>query len=175
MVDSRNDHVTNAPGVTKHAAVTFEASDVHIAGIVKFVIGLAILTIAVYFMMWGLFRAFESSEPEPPRSPMALKEGEQLPPEPRLQGAPGFGAGLERTAPVTTEAANPQTAGGGLQNPKDSLWEIRSLRAQWQDILEHGPIDQNGQRYGMPIEDAKKKILEQGLPVREQRPESGKQ
>jgi hypothetical protein len=168
MPDSGNNNLTHAADVARHVEVTYEASDVHIAGIAKFGIGLAILTIAVYFMMWGLFRVFESSEKEPSRSPMALRQGEQLPPEPRLQGAPGFGAELERTAPGKTEAANPQTAGGGLENPKDSLWEIRALRSQWQDILEHGPVDQNGQRYGMPIEEAKKKILEQGLPVRKQ-------
>ena len=168
MPDSRNNNLTDSPDVARHVEVAYEASDVHIAAITKFVIGLAILTIAVYFMMWGLFRAFESSEKEPPRSPMVLRQGEELPPEPRLQGAPGFGAELARTTPGKTERTKPQTAGGGLQNPRDSLWEIRELRAQWQDVLEHGPVDQNGQRYGMPIEEAKRKILEQGLPVRKQ-------
>jgi len=42
-------------------------------------------------------------------------------------------------------------------------------------VLEHGPMDQNGKRYGMPIEIAKEEILKQGLPVRPQEAGSRKQ
>ena len=164
-------HVTETPDVSyiKNVDVTHEASDVYIGGIARFVVGLTVLTIAVFILMWGLFRMFETRTKEPPRSPMAFTDQERLPPEPRLQGAPGFAEELEKQSkPAKAEepAANHVREPGG---PKDPLWEIRVLRQHWNDVLERGPVDQNGQRYGMPIEKAKEEILKQGLPVRGQK------
>ena len=171
MNDSKHkDHVTETPDVSyiKNVDVTHEASDVYIAGIAKFVVGLSVLTIAVFFLMWGLFQMFEARAKEPPRSPMALSDKERLPPEPRLQGAPGFAEEMEKKGETAkTEEPAKQAADSG--KPKDPLWEIKILREHWQDVLERGPVDQNGQRYGMPIEKAKEEILRQGLPVRKTR------
>ncbi|HYR77225.1 MAG TPA: hypothetical protein VEM96_15430 [Pyrinomonadaceae bacterium] len=169
MNDSNNKtgHVTETPDVSyiKNVDVTHEASDVYIGGIAKFVAGLSVLTIAVFLLMWGMFRMFEKRTKEPPRSPMAFTDQERLPPEPRLQGAPGFAEELEKQSkPAKAEpAANHVREPGG---PKDPLWEIKVLRQHWNEVLEQGPVDQNGQRYGMPIEKAKEEILKQGLPVR---------
>ena len=166
---SRSNHkdgqVTETPDVSyiKNVDVTHETSDVYIAGIAKFAIALLVLTVAVYFLMWGLFRVFESRVKEPPRSPMALTGRDRLPPEPRLQGAPGFGEGLERNA-----NAGKSKAAGSPEPPKNPLWEIKAVRDQWNDVLENGPVDQSGKRYGMPIEKAKQEILKQGLPSRKQ-------
>ena len=172
MSDSKNkEHVTETPDVSyiKNVDVTHEASDVYIGGIARFVAGLLVLTIAVFLLMWGLFRVFESRTrtEETRRSPMALSDQERLPPEPRLQGAPGFAEELEKKSkPANAEApAAVHKESGG---PKDPLWEINVLRQHWNDVLEKGPVDQNGQRYGMPIEKAKEEILKQGLPVRKQ-------
>jgi hypothetical protein len=158
------EHVTETPDVSyiKNVDVTHEVSDVHISGIAKFVVALSILMIGSFLLMWGMFRVFDARIKEPQRSPMALSDKERLPPEPRLQGAPGFGEGLEKTA--TTESG--AIAGAGNQ-PKSPLWEIKAARDQWNDVLEHGPIDKDGKRYGMPIERAKEEILKQGLPVRQ--------
>ena len=169
MSDSKHrEHVTETPDVSyiKNVDVTHEASDVYIGGIARFVVGLTLLTIAVFILMWGLFRMFETSTKEPPPSPMAFTDRERLPPEPRLQGAPGFAEELEKQSkPAKAEAPAVRGSGG----PKDPLWEIRVLRERWNDVLERGPVDQNGQRYGMPIEKAKEEILKQGLPVRGQK------
>ena len=156
-------HVTETPDVSyiKNVDVTHEVSDVYISGIAKFAVGLSILMIASFLLMWGMFDAFDARIKEPERSKMALSDKERLPPEPRLQGAPGFGEGLEKTA--TTES---EKIGAGNQ-PKSPVWEINAVRAQWNDVLEHGPVDKDGKRYGMPIEQAKEKILKQGLPVRQ--------
>ena len=161
----KDGHVTETPDVSyiKNVDVTHETSDVYIAGIAKFAIALLVLTVAVYFLMWGLFRVFESRVKEPPRSPMALTGRDRLPPEPRLQGAPGFGEGLEKNA-----NAGKSKAAGGPEPPKNPLWEIKAVRDQWNDVLENGPVDQSGKRYGMPIEKAKQEILKQGLPSRKQ-------
>jgi hypothetical protein len=178
MSDSKHkDHVTETPDVSyiKNVDVTHEASDVYIAGIAKFVVGLSVLTIAVFFLMWGMFRLFETRAKEPPRSPMALSGQERLPPEPRLQGAPGFAEKLEKqSAPASAEEPAEGHAKES-EKPKEPLWEIKGLREHWNDVLEHGPLDPKGKRYGLPIEKAKEEILKQGLPVRKQKAESSKQ
>ena len=163
MSDSKHkDHVTETPDVSyiKNIDVTHEVSDVDISGIAKFVVGLFILMVASFFLMWTLFGAFESRIEEAPASPMALTQKDRLPPEPRLQGAPGFAEQIEKTTqPVKKEESSPARAGEAL--PKDPLWEIKILREHWNDVLENGPVDQNGKRYGMPIERAKEEILQQ--------------
>lgn len=177
MADSKHkDHVTETPDVSyiKNVDVTHEVSDVYISAIAKFVVGLFVLMVFSFLLMWVLFRAFESEIKETPASPMALTEKERLPPEPRLQGAPGFAEELGKTV-QGTEKEKPHPAASSETVPKDILWEIKILRDHWNDVLTHGPVDQNGQRYGMPIEKAKEEILKQGLPVRKQTADSRKQ
>ena len=162
-------HVTETPDVSyiKNVDVTHEISDVYVPGIVKFLVALSVLTIATFILVWGLFRSFESKSTETPLSLMALTERDRLPPEPRLQGAPGFAADIEKkTGTKNDESASSITAGAA--QPKDALYEIDILRRHWNDVLANGPVDQSGQHYGMPIEKAKAEILKQGLPVRKQ-------
>src|SRR5437899_1860010 len=118
-------HVTETPDVSyiKNVEVGHETSDVKVGGIVKFIVALGVLMGASCLLLWGMFRALESRVKESPRSPMAQTEKERLPPEPRLQAAPGFGEELEKTAkPKAAEEAPITTAGGRLENPKDRLW-----------------------------------------------------
>src|SRR3979411_772269 len=125
MVDSKHtSHVTETPDVSyiKNIDVTHEASDVHVPGIVKFLVGLAVLTIATFFLVWALFRTFENRTVEPKPSPMALTEKDRLPPEPRLQSAPGFAEDLEKSAAIKKEASGNAITAGGAQ-PKDPLYE----------------------------------------------------
>ena len=155
-------HVTETPDTShiKNIDVTHEVSDVYIGGIAKFTVGLVVLMVASFLIVWGMFRALNSRITEPPRSPMALSEKDRLPPEPRLQGAPGFGEQLEKSAQPRNETKQSPEA-KPLPTPKDPLWEIRVARDQWNDVLKNGPVDENGQRYGMPIEKAKEEVLRQ--------------
>ena len=163
----QSSHVTETPDVSyiKNIDVTHEASDVQVGSIAKFVIALLVLTVVTNIGLWWMFKILNSAaakqEAETPRSPMALSEKERLPPEPRLQGAPAFAEKLEATAPKHETEEASATAGGTLRKPKEPMWEIKALREQWNDVLENGPIDQNGQRYGMPIEKAKDEALKQ--------------
>jgi hypothetical protein len=173
MSNSKHGHITETPDVShiKNVDVNHEASDVNVPGIVRFLVGLTVLTVVTFGLMWVLFRAFEKKTTETPRSPMALTEKDRLPPEPRLQGALGFAEDLEKTSSLKKEEATPAHApevAPGPQLPKDPLYEIKILRKHWEDVLENGPADQSGKRYGMPIEKAKEEILKQGLPVRKQ-------
>jgi hypothetical protein len=147
--------------------VTHEVSDVYIEGIAKFVLALFLLMVVSFVLMWALFRVLKSNTAETPPPPMALSDKERLPPEPRLQGAPGFAEELDKSA-AAAQGKKPETSveiSKGAPPPKDPMWEIKVVREQWEDVLKNGPVDQNGQRYGMPIDKAKEEVLKQ-LPVR---------
>ena len=170
-------HITETPDTShiKNIDVTHEVSDVYLSGIAKFTVGLVVLMIATFLIVWGMFRALQSRTVEPPRSPMALSEKDRLPPEPRLQGAPGFAEELEKAAQAKNE--NKGEVSNQIKNaaplPKNPLWEIRVVRDQWNDVLQNGPVDENGQRYGMPIEKAKEEVVKQM--AEQQKAESSRQ
>jgi hypothetical protein len=160
-------HITETPDTShiKNIDVTHETSDVQISGIAKFIVGLLVLTIATFIALWGMFVALQKFETKNEqtrhRSPIAMTGEDRLPPEPRLQSAPAFAESLEKNKQEKQTEERSQTAGQSFPRPKDPLWEIKALREQWNDVLEHGPVDQNGQRYGMPIERAKEEALKQ--------------
>ena len=160
-------HITETPDTShiKNIDVTHEVSDVYVGGVARFVVGLFILIVVSFVLMWAMFRLLQSRSlaTDKPRSPMALseKDPQRLPPEPRLQGAPGFSADLDKSAGAKPETRREASAGTEGPAPKDPMWEIRVVRDQWNDVLKNGPVDQNGQRYGMPIEQAKQEVLKQ--------------
>ena len=163
-------HVTETPDTShiKNVDVTHEVSDVYIEGIAKFVIALAILMVVSFVLMWILFRSLEAKSTDQPRSPMALSDEKRLPPEPRLQGAPGFAEELDKAAANEKKPETSHEQRVAAPGPKDPLWEMNVLRRQWEDVLKNGPVDKDGRRYGLPIEKAKEEVLKQ-LPVREQK------
>jgi len=153
-----NIHRTETPDVShiRNVEVTHERSDVDVGGILKFIIGLTLMTIAVYLLMWGFFRLLTAqAKKEPAPGPMAMSEKERLPPEPRLQGAKGFAEELQKATKTIDDG-----------RPLDPKWEIHVLRQMWDDSLKNGMRDSNGQVVGMPIEDAIKKVAESNLPSR---------
>jgi len=160
-------HITETPDTShiKNIDVTHEKSDVDVGSIAKFVVALLVLTIATHIGLWGMFRIMQRYETDKEqtqhRSPLAPSAAERLPPEPRLQVAPGFAESLEKAAPGQHEERKIQTANKGFDTPKDPLWEIKVLRKQWTHVLEQGPTDEHGQRFGMPIEQAKEEVLKQ--------------
>lgn len=160
-------HITETPDASyiKNIDVTHEASDVYIGGIARFVVGLFVLIVVSFVLMWAMFRLL-NSQPVPgekPRSKVALTDKERLPPEPRLQSAPGFSEELEKTQAARNEEKaelHPEIK-GNAPPPKDPMFEIKVLHQQWEDALKHGPTDPGGKRYGMPIEQAKQEVLKQ--------------
>jgi hypothetical protein len=157
--DNGNGHRTETPDVSyiKNIDVTHEVSDVNVIAIVKFVAGLAIFGIIVSALMWGLFwflNAQEEKEPQP--GPMAMTKEERLPPDPKLQAAPGFGVKLQNGEWVPLEKREPQA-------------EYRVLREQWEHQLNCKDTSNAG---CVPIDVAMDKLLQNALPVRAQ--EAGK-
>jgi len=153
MVKGHNGRATETPDAShiSNPDVTHEVSDVNVVAVLKFGAGLTILTVVVYVLMLLLFNRLNAREisKEAHPGPMALSERERLPPEPRLQAAPGFAEDLARSA------------GEREVDPKDPLWEIRVLRERWNDALKNGRRDSNGKIVGMPIDQAMQKVLEE--------------
>jgi hypothetical protein len=152
-----NGHQTETPDVShiRNVEVTHEVSDINVNGVLTFVVALTILTVAVYIGMLLLFRQFQSqAQAEPKPGPMALSKDERLPPEPRLQAAPGFGITLGDGGTVNLQTKEPQA-------------EYRALLAQWEQELKGEFKDASGNARGIPISDAIKQVVSgDGLPAR---------
>ena len=149
-------------GVTRHekSFVDFERSYeqniVGLRGIIYFGVGLFLLIVITFALMWALLRVFENDYNQSAAGqahPMALNERDRLPPEPRLQLAPGFKVDSAQ-GPITVELAPPSA-------------EYKAVHKQWQEIWQHGEKDPNsGVVSVLPIEEAKAKLLEQNIKAR---------
>ena len=164
MKEKGNGHKTETPDVShiRNVEVTHEPSDISVNGVLTFVVVLTIATAAVCAGMVLLFSYFNAQEAKAPRpGPMALTQQERLPPEPRLQAAPGFELGLEDGRTIKLETREPEA-------------EYKFLRQQWEENLKTGLKDRSGKVVGMPIDAAIDKVVSgEGLPTRVKGP-SGK-
>ena len=153
-------HRTETPDVThiRNVEVTHDTSDINVRAVTTFAVVLAISIIAVGIGVRVLLTFFNAQEAKSPRpGPMALTKEERLPPEPRLQSAPGFQLKLENGQSVNLEKAIPQA-------------EYRALRQQWEENLKTGLKDQSGNVVGMPIDAAIDKIVSESLPSKVKEP-----
>src|SRR5260221_13816954 len=103
----------------------YEVSDVELRGIIVFLIGLTVMTVVVYVLMLLMFSLLNNREIETERkqSLLALSEKERLPPEPRLQSAPGFAQQLGKEVGVK-EAETSLVK----DKPLDRTWELGQLQ-----------------------------------------------
>lgn len=134
------------------AADAYEKDKIELRGIVYFMLGLVML-IGVTFGLMGLFeRAMEDqakSGDKGQQSPMMMTREENLPPEPRLQAAPGY---------QVTREDNGKTVNLELREPQS---EYRELRDSWEKVWKDGRKDPNtGTVITLPMEEAKRKVLE---------------
>ncbi len=130
----------------------YEQNIIGMRGIVYFGIGLLILIIITFALMWALMNVMRdfAEENADPAHPLALSDKERLPPEPRLQAAPGFGVDSP-DGRVRMELNAPQA-------------EYRELRKQWDLIIRDGQKDpKTGTIVTMPIAAAKERLLEQNV------------
>lgn len=131
----------------------YESNTVDAKLIVYFTGGLFLLIVITFVLMWVFqYWVLEAQWAENDRKnemPMALKGDEKLPPEPRLQGAPGFGVDSP-DGKINLELTEPQA-------------EYRVLLKQWEKEWAEGQKDpQSGTVITLPIEEAKAKVLEEG-------------
>jgi len=114
-----------------------EESDVSIPGLAKFGVALVALGIVANLLVWGMFDYFNKTAEKSQASPPPMFKGNQLPPEPRLQGAPGH-----------------QTT---------ALEDIFEMRQREEKILgSYGWVNQESGIVHIPIGEAKKLILQKG-------------
>jgi hypothetical protein len=132
--------------------VLHETSDVDVRAIIKSILVLAIGTALVFGIIYGVMKAFSYAankiDPQAP-SPLALKGDARLPPEPRLQGAPGWQADGRNL-----ELREPQA-------------ERKVIFERWNNELEKGSVDLHTGASALPIEEAKRRLLEENLPARQ--------
>lgn len=153
-------HLTETPDV-RHITnpdVMHEESDVSVRGVGTFVGLLFLGLIIVSGLMLGLFKlldAYATSKDAQP-APMARSERERLPPPgvPRLQGAPDH-----------RSLDDPNI----IYEKKDPTLEWEGLKAKFKyDLETASEINPGTGMWHIPIAEAKKKLLEKGLPVRQQ-------
>ena len=131
----------------------YEANEIEIKGIVYFTAGLFLLIVITFGLMWAFLNVLKDqhqAENARQPNPMLMSEKERLPPEPRLQLAPGFGVESEKGW-VNMELGAPQA-------------EYRELKKQWDDLWEHGHKDpKTGAVTVMAIDDAIDKLVAQNV------------
>ncbi len=121
-----------------------EPTDIEIRGILAFAIGLFVVVVVVQLLLWWLFDSFTArvARSQPPRSPMIRVDQQRLPPEPRLQGAPG--------------------------HEIHPLEELKQLRNSEDAILKsYGWVDRNAGIVRIPVEQSMRLLAERGLPHRQ--------
>ncbi|MBX3243780.1 MAG: hypothetical protein KF685_04930 [Acidobacteria bacterium] len=133
----------------------YERNEIQLKGVIYFGVGLFLLiviTFGLMYILWGVMEQ-RSAEEHAVRNPMQLSERDRLPPEPRLQSAPGFGVDSPNGR-VNLELAVPQA----------EYWE---LKKQWDDLRKNGRKDsETGIVIAMPIDQAKEEFLSQGVKSR---------
>jgi hypothetical protein len=130
----------------------YEANTIGLSGIVYFSGGLFLLIVVTFGLMWFMLGVMENDAVAEKRSanPLELTKEEALPPEPRLQAAPGFG--------VETKNGFKKLELGAPQA------EYRELLSQWNELWEKGTKDEKtGTVISLPINEAKRRLLAQSV------------
>ena len=159
MSDSRHN------GKEDSVELGHEESRVQVAGVTWFIIILSIAVVFVGWLMVALINSFEGreqkSELESRPSPFAA-ERPKIPPEPRLQLAPASEEQIDKRVPPDLKTQHP-------------LQEMKELRSNWdKELNSYGWVDEQGGVVRIPIEDAKRLLLQRGLPTRSpKKPEEG--
>jgi hypothetical protein len=133
----------------------YEQNVIGLKGIIYFGVGLLLLIVITFALMWAFNGVLEENAQETKRSnnPMALSDREALPPEPRLQAAPGFGVDSQNGR-VNLELMAPQS-------------EYIELKRQWEAAWKNGVKDaRTGTVVSLPIDQAKQMVLQRNLKAR---------
>lgn len=131
----------------------YETNIIGLRGVIYFSVGLFLLVVVTFGLMWFLQNVMEDEATETDKlneRPMQMSARENLPPEPRLQAAPGFGVEGEQGR-VNLELAAPQS-------------EYRELERQWTELWNEGQKDpKTGTVVTLPMEEAKEKFLQSNV------------
>jgi hypothetical protein len=126
------------------ASMRRDIDDVNVWAVVKFAIGILILGIISYTVLYGMLRLFEHERVESQGRPPAMARGEQdrLPPPPRLQMMPGS----------PSEFKSPE-------------YEMTVMREEEEkQLTTYGWVNRDAGIVRIPIDEAMKRLLEKGVP-----------
>jgi hypothetical protein len=147
-------HETPDASDIRNPDITHEVSDVNTRGILWFVLFLAGLILIALLLLRGMYNVFESwaVKEEGEKPVMARTSEERLPPEPRLQAAPGY-----KVEGQNLELKEPQAE-----------WKV--VRRKWDEELNsYGVVDPDQKIGRIPIDDAIKQVAREGIkPVKAQ-------
>jgi hypothetical protein len=118
-------------------ALKHETGDVNVFAVTRFGIGLVLLCLVAFALLFGLFRFFQAREAaeQPPAQPGVNVTAQRLPPEPRLQSTP--------------------------------VVDLRAVRAAEDQILnDYAWVDPDHGVVRIPIEKAIDLLARRGLPAR---------
>jgi len=151
----KRDSIHETPDVSyiTNPDVAHEHSDVSVGPLLQFVVGLTVFTAVVALVVYVMFLFLQKREQaaELRSSPLARQGADRLPPEPRLQLAPGFEVRTEdgRRVPLTYDPDAPTTRS---PQPQSEYWAVRE---EWRRKLHgYGWVDQNAGTVRVPIEEA---------------------
>jgi hypothetical protein len=151
----KRDSIHETPDVSyiTNPDVAHEASDVAVRPLLWFVVGLTVFTAAMALLMYLTFIFLDKREQAAERrpSPLARKGDETLPPEPRLQLAPGFGVTTEdgKRVPLSYDAEGRTDRAPGPES------EYLVVREEWdRKLTTFGWADQQARTVRVPIDEA---------------------
>lgn len=134
----------------------YEENDLGTGAIVGTGVAILALIGVALLLMWILqYKIFAPAAEEAQRKetlPMALSEKDRLPPEPRLQSAPGFGIDSPKGR-VNLELREPQA-------------EYRELTKIWNEEVANGSKNPDGSVVTLPVDEAKAKAAAAGFKSR---------
>jgi hypothetical protein len=139
VTHNERDEMTGGRGADDAEAL-HEPNTVNVPAVVTFLVALAAAIVVVVLLLRGLLVYFDTRKVEeaPPRSPLAT--GVRLPPEPRLQGAPG-----------------------SVSSPTEDIKRFREQESRM--LNSYGWIDRQNGVIRIPIGRAKELIEQRGLPA----------
>lgn len=143
----------------------YESNVIGLKSIIYFSVGLFLFIVVTFGLMWIFqYKVLEEQALKADKreeNPLALSTEEKLPPEPRLQAAPGFGV-YDKGQRINLELREPQA-------------EYREMVKQWKRLWEEGEKEVHTKTIiALPIEEAKKKLLE-GKSIKIRSGEKGKE
>jgi hypothetical protein len=156
----KRDSIHETPDVSyiTNPDVAHEESDVAVRPLLWFVGGLTAFTIIVCVAVLIMFQYFLGREQsqELKASPLARQGEERLPPEPRLQLAPGFGVTTDDGQRHNLSYENKPE---GVPQPQD---EYHVLRREWaRELSEYGWADEKAGTVRVPVDEAVRRYLQQ--------------
>ena len=168
----RRDSIHETPDVSyiTNPDVAHEESDVAVRPLLWFVGGLTLFTLVTclaMYLMFEFFRGREESQELAP-SPLARQGVERLPPEPRLQLAPGWEVETDgKRRDLSYSAAD-------VSYVPQPWSEYLLVNKQWEhEMKEYGWADQQAGTVRIPVEDAINLYLERR--AKQQPPQQGGQ